>query len=205
MQGDPVRKREQLIRRSERLIQWFDREIDGLEINADTRSRLAAACLDAAMEHHKAIVVLIAKELHGSAFALVRVIFETYVRGVWLHRCANESQLERFQRGGGTGTFSEVVDAVEKLEGFERRVLSAAKARSWKAMSGFTHTGFEQIVRRNTESTIEPNYDEDEILEALEFSRAMGCLSAIAICDLAGNNALANEILTKVRNEADVG
>ena len=74
------------INKSEELIQWLDRQIDGLDISSDERTRLAAGCLDMALEHQKAIVLLVAKSLCGSAFSIARLIFEAYVRGVWLHR-----------------------------------------------------------------------------------------------------------------------
>ena len=152
-----------------------------------------------ALEHQKAIVLLIAKNLHGSAFALVRPLFETYVRGLWLHRCATDADLGKFVKGQDIGKFGDLCAAVEWLDGFKDGVLSDVKERSWSAMSGFTHTGMEQIARRYTEETIEANYDEGEILEALNFACGIGWLAAIAICDLAGNVELANTVLEKVQ------
>lgn len=84
----------QLVQESEQLIQWLDKSINGLEIKSDTRTRLAAGCLDLALEHQKAIVLLTAHKLYGSAFSLARLIFEAYVRGVWLWRCASDSEVE---------------------------------------------------------------------------------------------------------------
>ena len=56
--------------------------------------RLAEGCLDVALEHHRAIVLLISHALYGSAFALIRLLFEAYMmRGLWLHRCASEAAL----------------------------------------------------------------------------------------------------------------
>ena len=190
--------RDQVIQQSENYIQWLDRRIDCLEVKADLRSRLAVGCLDTALEHQKAIVLLVAKQLHGSAFALVRSIFEAYVRGIWLHRCAEEADLEKFVKGH-IPKFSMLLDAIERLDGFENGVLSVAKDHSWKIMNSFTHTGFDQIVRRHTENTIEPNYDEEEILEVVNFANAIGSLAAIAICELAGNVELANSLLEKIK------
>jgi hypothetical protein len=85
------------IQYSQSLIRWLDSAIDGVELQANDRVRIAGACLDLAMEHHKAIVVLAAHQLFGSAFALARPVFEAYVRGVWLHRCASRAD----KRGRG--------------------------------------------------------------------------------------------------------
>jgi len=161
------------IRRSEATIQWLDRQIDGVETKSDDRTRLAVCCLHMAHEHHKAIVLLVAKSLVGSAFALVRLIFEAYVRGIWLHRCASDREVARFKAEKLKKGFDVLVQEIEELDGFESGTLSTMKKKSWKAMNSFTHTGFAQAVRRTTDTTIEPNYDAQEVLEALHFSRAM--------------------------------
>ena len=185
---------------SEKFIQWLDKQIDGLVIGTDLRRKLAAGCLDMADEHHKAIIILISKRLNGAAFALMRLLFESYVRGVWLHRCATESELDDFTKGQ-IPKFWKLVAAVEKTDGYKNGVISRIKSRSWDAMNGYTHTGFQQIARRHTESTIQPNYDDAEILEAINFSYAIAATASIAICDLVGNTALAERILRRATTD----
>ena len=187
----------ELIIESEELIQWLDKCIDRIEISSDTRTRIAAGCLDTALEHHKAILLLVSRSLYGSAFALMRLLFEAYIRGIWLHRCASDSDLELFKAEKLAKKVLTFIQEIERIDGFEKGVLSNVKLKSWSAMNSYTHSGFMQIARRNTESTIEPNYSEDEILEALNFANAMGLLSAIEISLLAGNEPLANSILEK--------
>lgn len=190
-------KIDQAIQCSESLIQWLDKAIDGTEVQTSHRVRLAAACLDLAMEHQKAIVLLVAHRLFGSAFSLVRLIFEAYVRGVWLHRCATEAELDRFKAGKLAHTFAELLESVEKIDGFESGVLSAAKRKSWKAMNDFTHSGYIHATRRNTDTTIESNYSEEEILEVVGFVNAIGLLSLLQVALLAGKQDLANAVLEK--------
>ena len=187
------------IKESETLIQWLDSRIDGLQIPSAFRSRLAGGCLDVALEHQKAIVLLVAHSLNGSAFALSRLLLEAYVRGVWLHQCASDSDLKRFQTGAFDRTFGSLVADIEGLEAFSVGVLSAVKKNSWSAMCSFTHTGFDQVVRRNKESTIEPNYEEAELLEVLDFSDGIGLMSAVEIAHLANNEALAVSLLDKAK------
>jgi hypothetical protein len=140
---------------------------------------------------------LVSRSLFGSAFALVRLLFEAYIRGIWLHRCASDSELELFKAEKLDKNFATLIEEIERIEGFEVGVLSDTKLKSWKAMNSYTHSGFMQIVRRNTASTIEPNYTEDEILEALNFANAIGLLSALEISHLASSEKLANSILEK--------
>jgi Family of unknown function (DUF6988) len=186
------------IQRSESLIQRLDKALDGIDLEASDHVRVACACLDLAMEHQKAIVLLVARGLFGSAFALTRIIFESYVRGVWLHRCAKAPELQRFKRGD-VDHFKELLRRVEAEEAFKDGVLSAAKQKSWKAMNDFTHSGYLHATRRNMEATIEPNYSEAEILEVLGFANAIGILSAIEAAEVARNDTLANDILEKAK------
>ena len=64
-----------LVKETEELISWLDKSIDGVEIKNEARSRLAGACLVIALEHQKAIMLLVKHSLYGPAFALVRLIF----------------------------------------------------------------------------------------------------------------------------------
>lgn len=187
------------IKESEALIQWLDSRIDGIEIPSAFRSRLAGGCLDMALEHQKAIVLLVAHSLYGSAFALSRLLLEAYVRGVWLHQCASDTELKSFESDPFNRTFGSLVADVEKLEAFSVGVLSAVKKNAWSAMCSFTHTGFDQVVRRNKESTIEPNYEEVELLEVLDFADGIGLMSAVEIAHLANNKALAAALLDKAK------
>jgi hypothetical protein len=186
------------IQRSEALIQWLDIAIDRTELQANDRGRIAGACLDLAMEHQKAIVLLAAHQLFGSAFALVRSVFEAYVRGVWLHRCASPAEIRDFERGK-VARFYELLSRVEAINGFQDGILSAAKQKSWRAMNDFTHSGHSHATRRNQEATIEPSYSEKEILEVIGFANAVGLLSFFEAACLTRNHKLAADILAKSR------
>lgn len=186
-----------IINESEELIQWIDKQITGLEISSKERIRLASGCLDMALEHQKAIVLLVANKLYGSAFALARIIFEAYVRGVWLQLCASEEEIEKFKKDGLEKTFDTLVREIERCDGFDGGILSDAKATNWPSMNSFTHSGFLQVVRRNKEESIEPNYTEEEMIELMNMANAFGMLSVLQIALLAGKNILANDMLEK--------
>ncbi len=183
-------------------IRWLDKQIDGIAIPSDVRCRLAGGCLYVALEHQKAIVLLIDNKIYGPALALVRLLIEAYVRGVWLHKCAAEVDLEKFKVDKLERLQASLIADIELLEGFQSKVLSGAHNNSWKKMCSFTHTGFQQVVRNNTAETIEPNYDAAELIETLEFANATGFLSAIAIAGLANNNSLANAVLRKMQQSS---
>ena len=187
------------ISNSEKLIQWADSKIDGLEVSSDDRYRIVASCFDIAIEHQKAIILLTANKLYGSAFALVRLLFEAYIRGLWLNYCASDKEINKFKKGKFDKEFGQLIRAIEKIDGYNVGILSKAKQAGWKVMNSFTHSGFNQVVRRNTNSTIEPNYPAEEIEEAINFTNAIGLLSYLEISFIAKKNELSIEILEKIK------
>lgn len=187
------------IKSSTALIQWMDSRIDGTAIPSNFRFRLAGGCLDMALEHQKSIVLLVHHSLHGSAFALARLLLEAYVRGAWLHQCATDEDLKHFESDKLDRTFASLLEDMERLEAFSSGVLSAVKKSSWDALCGFTHTGFHQVVRRNKESSIEPNYEEAELLEVLNFADGIGIMAAVEIAHLASDDYLATALLEKAK------
>jgi len=190
---------QEIIDKSEALIQWLDKQIDGLEISSEERMRLSAGCLDMALEHQKAIVLLVANKLYGSAFSLARLIFEAYVRGVWLQMCASDTEIEKYKNDKLEKNFSTLIQDIENCDGFEEGILSAAKTANWISMNSFTHSGYLQAVRRNKEETIEPNYTDEEIIELLNIANALGMLSALQMALLADKKELANGMLEKAK------
>ena len=137
------------IQQSDAIINWLDRQIDGTAIALNDRSRLSGGCLDAAMEHHRAIVVLVANRLFGSALAMVRPTFEAYLRGAWLHQCASDASLESFSKGNFRIEIRGMIEDLERLPAFECGALLKAKTAGWTKMCDFTHTGVQQAIRRN--------------------------------------------------------
>ena len=185
------------IRESEQLIQWLDGKIDGLKIKSEDRFRVAAGCLDMVLEHQKAIVLLTANNLFGSAAALVRSIFESYVRGCWLFYCATDNQIEKFKNEKLDMKLYQFIEGLEKHEAFSGGTLTHVKKTSYTAMNSFTHSGFFQVVRRNTGSTIEPNYADEELIDALETADSFAILTTRAIADMSDNQNLALEVYEK--------
>jgi hypothetical protein len=187
------------IQESAKLIQWMDNEKDGLEINSDNKTRISAACFDVALEHQKAIVLLISENLVGAAFSLVRSEFEAYIRGLWLGKCATNDEIEKFKNQDKIDrTIGNMIQEIEQLDGFQDGVLSKAKTAIWRVFSSYTHTGKLQIARRLTEETVEPNYTKDEKLTALLNANACGILAAMQIAQLAGKEKFMNELIEKI-------
>jgi hypothetical protein len=184
------------MKRSEATIQWLDRQIDGVEIKSDDRTRLAACCLGMAREHHKALVLLVANSLVGSALALVRLIFEAYVRGIWLHRCASDREVARFKAGNPKKEFGILVQEIEKLEGFE------SVKRKEEILEG--HEQLHAYRLCTSGPTHNRHYNRAELRRSrgvggTALFAAIDFLSAIATADLAGNLKLANDVWERAK------
>ena len=189
---------------SEKLTQWLDEKIDGLEISSDDRYLIAAGCLDMALEHQKSIILLSANHLYGSAAALVRLIFESHVRGVWILYCASDKQIEQFKNDKLDKNFHQLIEEIEKIDAFNVGTLSHVKEKSWAIMNSFTHSGFWQVVRRNKPGEIAPNYTDNEIIDALRTANSFAILAAFTIANMSKDEGLVKEIYERGMEYFDI-
>lgn len=189
------------IRVAGELVEWLRQSIHEQPLPASYRVRAAAACYAIAQDHHHAIVLLIQNRLYASSFALVRLEFEAYVRGLWLATCAHESEINKFvsvKNWEPPSIGEQILKIEEKLGEFQEQTLSIIKKQSWKSMCAYTHTGGLHVQRWNTEDGIEPNYSPDEVEEVLRFSELIGAMSAIGIAELGNLTEIAEQIFAKI-------
>jgi uncharacterized protein DUF6988 len=174
------------------VVQWIDGQTIGLELPADRRSRIVFGCLDLALEHQAGISVLAGQLLWGPAYALIRCLFDSFIRGMWLAHCATESDLDLFTRGKlGTKDFGVLVDDIERTLGHTDLLLSKLKKKSWNLLNDFTHTGYQHVVRRNSMDKTGPNYPTDETEAALRLVSALGLLTVSEFTQLSGHRDIA--------------
>jgi|ERR1019366_9498685 hypothetical protein len=172
------------------LIAWIDQYTSGLSFSTDDRTMLALGCFDVAIEHQAAIALLSGVSLHGSAFALLRVLAESLVRGLWLLSCATEVELAKFKRGKLDKTFTTLINEFESKIGTPLGVLTNFKATAWDALNGFTHTGFHQVSRRHSPGRVEGSYPELEVAKALGVAGALGLIAAGQLIGMSGQEQL---------------
>lgn len=178
------------------LNSWLWENLEGMDIPKGKKTRLAVACLDQVIEHQLSICTLVKHNLCGSAFALVRPLFEGYIRGVWLMNCASDTEVELYYMDKRLPEFGELVKRVETISGFESGILDGVKQNSWSAMCSYTHSGVMQTSRRLTKNTIEPNYKTEEVVEVLKFSGSFAILSFQQLANI-GNRLDLADIATK--------
>jgi hypothetical protein len=184
------------------LVRWIDENTAGLSFPTDDRTMLALGCFDVAIEHQAAIALLTSASIYGSAFALLRVLTESLVRGLWLHACATDTELAKFKRGKLDKTFAALIEEYELKIGTPSGVLSNFKTSAWDALNGFTHTGFHQVSRRHTPGRVEGSYPDQEIAKALDLAGALGLLAAGQLLSMSGQDHLLDGYIDKISEYA---
>jgi hypothetical protein len=161
------------------------------EYGSDTKTVVLVAYIAIALEHHKAIWILSKLGLNGSAFALLRVVFDAYWRALWINKVATPEEIEqasrddlRFPKMGQMraeieqayfGRPDEKELTPEELAEAQRLRELGAKffgflKKIWPALNSYTHSGGLQIGRRFTGDQVKPNYSERDIAEALNLA-----------------------------------
>lgn len=161
---------------------------------ATTRSRIAAALLHLAIEHHGSIHLLIINHQYGSAFTLLRPQFESYVRGVWFLRCASEEQIKEFVNADELPKIRYLLEDIQKVSGYEEGTLKKVKERVWNKLCGYTHGGYVHLAYRNTKNEIASNYEEQHIIGLLLTACAISLMAAIAFAWLIQSEGMATEL-----------
>ena len=174
-----------IIDKSKDLSSWLNDKVDGLQIHGDEKTRVVAGCFDIVLEHQQACTILAENKLYGSAFALARSVFEAYIRGIWLRECATDDQVQSFLKDDFRINFQAMIDDIEQIEEYATGVLAKAKKAGWPLLNSLTHTGFNQVIRRNTDDSIEPNYSEQDIETIINFVNSTALLAGLETTKLA--------------------
>lgn len=176
------------------LLAWIDRKLHRIELKGDHRHRIPAQLFDLALEHAAGILQLVAAKNYASAFALVRCEFECFVRGAWLHHRATDTEIEAFvQKDEIKPKMWELIEALEAAPPFQDKLLSSVKDTAWKAMNGYTHGGIHQVSHRLQGDYIEPSFEDEAILEVIQFAATMALIALGEIAAMAGQNNLVEE------------
>ena len=133
----------------------------------DTKTAFLTGYVDIALEHHEAILLLIKSNLLGSAFALVRPLFDTMFRALWINKAADQSQIEEASRDKDIfPAMSQMLVEIDQSYSIDN-FFQSFKGAKWRAMCSYAHSGSLQIARRFTNGDVKPSYKDTEILEVL--------------------------------------
>jgi hypothetical protein len=185
------------------LVAMLSNELDGLDVAATERNRLALSALYAALDHHAGLVLLFCVELYAPGFALLRPAYEGFVRGTWLRYCASEKQVRDFSRGRALPSILELLSDIERTGPFAgERILSSAHSRNWQTLCGFAHNGIQQSILHLQADEIARTCPRPKIDEALSFAGAIATLARLIVCTIADAHEAASRISSMAQGAA---
>jgi hypothetical protein len=131
----------------------------------DYRTTIVIGFISILIEHQEAVVLLIMRDMVGSAFALGRPIVEGMFRGLWLNVCATDEQVMRFiDKDEIKLTLGEMAEAIDPAYNTDD-LFRGLKKGAWDGLNSFTHTGMLQLGRRFTKHEVKNSYTEGQIYQ----------------------------------------
>ncbi|MFZ6709531.1 DUF6988 family protein [Undibacterium sp. TC9W] len=161
-----------------------------VQYNPDERHYSGMLMIDISLEHFKSVVSLVELNLPGSAFALLRVQYESFIYSVWILNCATSAQLKQFKKNRLKKTMAGLITQIEDDNKDIAGMLSSGHHKAWRILNSYTHSGMLQLSRRiNAKNEVGPNYSAAEIAESLEFSMRTAKLTAYQHALLVGDSS----------------
>ena len=157
----------QAISQAKNLAGWLHKKTNGRNFPSKGTSAWGVCLLQHSLDVADATIVLLEHDLPGPAWTLARPLLESFVRGIWILRCASDEQVENF-RNGKCPSFPELLKA---MDDHDEAKLHAdwilVNMENKTIFHDFTHGGIEHVLRRITENdektVVEPNYQEHEL------------------------------------------
>jgi hypothetical protein len=183
--------------------EWLDScsmLIDGLPFDGYSKNIISVSLAQLCIEHNSSINLLVQKHNYGSAFALVRLQLEACVRSIWFYHCAKENEIKSFLCGGDPPKIQPMIDAIETIDGYTEKQLSAIKSKVWKNLNGFTHGGDFQVKSRINTTEVVSNYANEHVTELIHFSTKISLISATTISWVANNAEIGSKLLESYKS-----
>jgi hypothetical protein len=135
------------------------------------RDTLALAYWTILFEYHNGILTLVRNGNPTSAFAMLRVFEEAFLK-LFLVMFGTDNQVQAIWEGTYNTDFGDVGAQIDAKLGKEPLFGPKLKGQV-KALHGFTHSGFEQLVRQLTKlpdetSDIAPNYSDEDVRQLVQ-------------------------------------
>lgn len=169
--------------------------LHGRRIKGDLRSRLCAACFAVSQQHHNSLLILLAHTppLQATAFALLRPLTESAMRGLWLSHVASDEQVQKYIQSGTKLDMASMMTAVGKAVGLDAH---HAIYKHWHSLSAYTHTGEHQVQRWLLTDSIEPCYSASELSELLKLSCGIAELSLQGVLTISSIRQTGSPVVT---------
>jgi len=181
---------------------WVHEKTNEISIPRNKRNMMGAALLQQSLDVSDAIVILLEHNLPGPAWALARPLHEGYVRGVWLLEHASDESVDKFE-SGFCPKFPELLKQIGDAPGSGGAFITGMSDLNLSSFHDLTHGGMEHIIRRTTDSAIEPNYSSEEIERFICMRNQYSMLVCCFLLLLADDHRSMEQLLDKRREWKD--
>ncbi len=148
---------------NKQLAYKIEDELSSIEVPDDNqKAMLFTAFLQDTLSHYYAMNILIEKQLYNSAFALVRVFFDSIVRGLYVIYIDKEV----FEKSN----FPKTKNMCKELDKFlKTNIFEKIRTNTYGMMCDYAHVGQNQIARHFNEESglIQPTFEDSLIIDTL--------------------------------------
>lgn len=190
------------------MLTFIDLKDNLLACPSNMRSIIAGTLIDVANEHGNGICLLIENKLDVTAFSLLRVQFETFIRAAWLRNCASDFEIKTFINKDRIEldskqkfSFKDMIIAVETSKNLKTK-LSEIQSNIWKSLNSYTHGGNFQAAQRFNGKSIGPNHGSERVDDAVQISALLtflGFCEMIEITENEDNLKFAKELEEQIK------
>ena len=177
------------IERAEEFLLKADKILHDSNFKNILKLKISGILLSIVIDHVSAGFVLYKEKKYNSMFALIRIIYESLLRAIWVKNCATEREVELFleydevlKAKGKKYSAKELVTAVDGV--LEANNIFSKIHSYWARYCSFTHSGVEQIKRNIHKNNIIQNHSDFEIQFYAKFMLSCGMFAIIQIGDL---------------------
>ena len=155
--------------------------LDGMKVEGSDRVLLSVMLHDVVFDNQRAIFDIVQLGHLTPASALLRVLFEAHVRGIWLFACATDKQVQQYKKDSVKSRvkpknnipFQEMISDIEKEMPHLNGSLSDFKKNHWKGLNGLTHSGTQQFKYQFNNGEMRRKYSDDYAETLLDFSKRL--------------------------------
>ena len=142
---------------------WLGTRMDNTSIPDTDRNIVALALIQQSLDLADAVVLLVDEhKLHGPAYSIVRPLFESYVRGLWILRCAADKEVEAFLQDKCPNVPTLIRAICDHAPEHHAWIQDIAQG-NLPIFNSFTHGGGTHVWRRYRTGQVEANYPEWEL------------------------------------------
>lgn len=189
------------IERAETFLLEADAILHGSSFNNAKKLKISGILLSITIDHISGGFVLLKAKKYSSVSALLRIIYEGFIRAIWIKNCATENEIELFLKkdemvksNKKKYTTKELVEAVDKTLD-ANNIFTLIHTKYWSMYCSLTHGGIEQLNRNINKDRIEQNYSNAEIIFFSEFMFSCAMFAVIQVGEIIGKSKEIDDLI----------